>query len=312
MTIQKIQNFLPLIILCLVLFSVTPVIYCDSDEYEIGIDENSTVVWEVIDADEDQIEYLLSVAELDEDDFDYEEEDKIKYEINSITEVSDEEYYIISYNQYENDEDQGSKTERVAMEPDELAEDLEDFELDDYSITFVLTDTEDYIDEVGDDVSDAYKPFVYTSGSSVILNGSVLSFVFWLKMDYDERGILEELSLVYDGQEIFNMEQKSYTKSDRLPLIWVIIIVLIILGAIVTLVIALIVVLTKHAKKKKPPKVSAPTKPSDTAEPEQLEKTKIISEDKEKEEPKKTHFCSNCGTEIDIDATYCAYCGAKF
>ena len=312
MTIQKIQNFLPLIILCFVLFSVTPVIYCDSDEYELGIDENSTVVWEVIDADEDQIEYLLSVAELDEDDFDYEEEDKIKYEINSITENSEEEYYIISYNQYENDEDKGSKAERIAMDPDELADDLEDFELDDYSITFVLTDTEDYIDEVGDDVSDEYKPFVYTSGSSVILNGSVGGFLFWLKMDYDERGILEELSLVYDSNEIFNMEQKSYTKSDRLPLIWGIIIVLIILGAIVTLVIALIVVLTKHAKKKKPPKAPAPTKPSDAAESEQLEKTQIVSEDTAKEEPKKTQFCPNCGTERDMDSTYCTYCGAKF
>jgi hypothetical protein len=132
----------------------------------VGIDENSTVVWEVIDADEDQIEYLLERTDLDEDDFDYEEEDKIKYEIRSITENSEEEYYIISYDHYENDEDHGTKAERVAMDPEELAEDLEeDFELDDYSITFVLTDTEDYIDDVGDDVSDIYKPFVYTSGS---------------------------------------------------------------------------------------------------------------------------------------------------
>ncbi len=312
MRIQKKHNFLLVSILFLVLFSMTPAIYCDSDEYEMGIDENGIIVWEVIDADEDQIEYLLSVAELDEDDFDYEEEDEIKYEINSITEVSDEEYYIISYDEYENDEDQGTKAEKIAMDPGELAEDLEDFELDDYSITFVLTDTEDYIDEVGDDVSDTYKPFVYTSGSSVILNGSVGSFLFWLKMDYDKHGILEEILLVYDGQEIFNMEQKSYTKSNRLPLIWIIIIFLLIIGAIITIVIALIVVLTKHAKKKKPKKVPTPSEPSVIAEPEQLEKTQIVSEDEAKKKPKKTQFCSNCGAERDTDSAYCTYCGSKF
>ena len=124
MKIQTKHNLLTIIVIFLILFSISPVFYCDSDEYEIDIDENSTIVWEVIDADEDQIEYLLSVTDLDEDDFDYEEEDKIKYEINSIGEVSDEEYYMISYNHYENDEEKGSKTERIAMDPEDLAEDL--------------------------------------------------------------------------------------------------------------------------------------------------------------------------------------------
>lgn len=296
----------------LIFSSITPIIYCDSDEYEIDIDENSTIVWEVIDADEEQIDYLLSVTELDEDDFDYEEEDKIKYEINSISEISEDEYYVISYDQYENDENQGAKAERIAMDPEELAEDLEDFELDDYSITFVLTDTEDYIDEVGDDVSDTYKPFVYTSGSSIILNGSVGGFLFWLKMDYDEHGILEELSLVYDGAEIFNMEQKSYTKSNQLPLFWLIIVGLLIISSIIIVVVALVVILTKKAKKKRPLKAPAPIKPGAEAEPEQLTKTQIASEAEIKEEPEKTQYCTNCGIKRETDAAFCPYCGYKY
>lgn len=312
MKIQTKHNLLTIIVVFLTLFSITPLFYCDSDEYEIGIDENSTIVWEVIDADEDQIEYLLSETDLDEDDFDYEEEDKIKYEINSISEVSDEEYYVISYDHYENDEHQGSKAERIAMDPEDLAEDLEDFELEDYSITFVLTDTEDYIDEVGDKVSDTYKPFVYTSGSSIILNGSVGGFLFWLKMDYDERGILEEISLVYKGQEIFNMEQKSYTKSNDLPLFWLIIVVLLILSAVIIVVVALIVVLTKKAKKKRAPKAPAPIKPFADAEPEQLTKTQIVPEAEIEKEPDKTQYCMNCGTKRDTDAAFCSYCGSKF
>ena len=199
------------------------------------------------------------------------------------------------------------------MDPGDLAEDLEeDFELDDYSITFVLTDTEDYIDEVGDEISDTYKPFVYTSGASVILNGSVGGFLFWLKIDYDEHGILEEISLVYDGQEIFNMEQKSYTKSDRLPVIWVIIIVLLIIAAIIIIVIAIIVVVVKKAKRKKVPKAVEPTKPSDTVETEQIPKTQLPPKEEVKKEPKKKQFCANCGTERDKDATFCTYCGSKF
>ncbi len=312
MMIQKTHNFLLVIVVFLVLFSMTPAIYCDSDEYEVGIDENSTIVWEVIDADEDQIEYLLSVTDLDKDDFDYEKEDKIKYEINSISEVSDEEYYIISYDYYENDEDQGPKAERIAMDPEDLAEDLEDLELDDYSITFVLTDTEDYVDKVGDKVSDTYKPFIYSSGSSVILNGSFGGFLFWLKMDYDKRGILEEISLVYDGKEIFNMEQRSYTKSNQLPLFWLIIILLLIISAIVIVVVALVVVLTKKAKKKRLPKAPTPIKPSADAEPEQLTKTQVVSQAEIKKEPVKTQFCANCGTKRDADAEFCTYCGSKF
>lgn len=296
----------------LVLFSITPVAYCNNDEYEVGIAENSTIVWEVIDVDEDQIEYLLSVTDLDEDDFDYEEEDKIKYEINTISEVSDDEYYIISYDEYENDENQGARAERVAMDPGELAEDLEeDFQLDDYSITFILTDTEDYIDEVGDDVSDPYKPFVYTSGSSIILNSSV-GDLFWLKMDYDEHGILEEISLVYNGQEIFNMELKSYTKSNQPPLFWIIIVLLLIIGAVIIVVVALVIVLTKKAKKKRPPKAPVLIKPATEAEPEKLTKTKIAPEAESKKELDKTKFCVNCGSERDTDAAYCTYCGAKF
>ncbi len=312
MKIPKKHNLLTIIVVLLTICSITPIFYCDSDEYEIGIEENSKVVWEIIDADEDQLEQLLSLTDLDEDDFDYEEEDKIKYEINSISEVSDEEYYVISYDHYENDEDKGTKAERIAMDPEELSEDLEDFELDDYSITFVLTDTEDYIDEVGDKVSDTYKPFIYTSGSSIILNGSVGGFLFWLKMDYDERGILEEMSLVYKGEEIFNMEQKSYTKSNELPLLWLLIVGLIIFSAIIIVVVALVVVLTKRAKKKRVPKAPAPIKPSAYAEPEQLAKIQLVSETETKKGPEKTQYCVNCGTKKEKDATYCVYCGSKF
>ena len=312
MKIQKKHNLLTIIVVLLTLFSITPIFYCDSDEYEIGIEENSTVVWEVIDADEDQLEQLLSLTDLDEDDFDYEEEDEITYEINSISEVSDDEYYLISYDHYENDEDKGAKAERIAMDPEDMAEDWEDLKLEDYSIMFVLTDTEDYIDEFGDKVSDTYKNILYTSGSSIILNSTVGGFLFWLKMDYDERGILEEFSLVYNGEEIFNMEQKSYSRSSEPPLLWVIIIVLIIFSAIIIVVVALVVVLTKKAKKKRAPKAPAPIKPSADAEPEQLTKTQMVSEAEAKKGPEKTQYCVNCGTKRDTDAAFCTYCGSKF
>ncbi|MFX1337266.1 MAG: zinc ribbon domain-containing protein [Promethearchaeota archaeon] len=314
MTIHKKINIFSIFIAFLVLFSITPVIYCDSNTYEVGFEENSTIVWEIIDVDKDQIDYLLSVTELDENDFDYKEGDKIKYEINTISEVSEDEYYLISYDYYENDENQGAKAERIAMDPGDLAGDFEeDFELDEYTITFVLTDTEDYIDEVGNEVSDTYKPFVYTSGSSIILNGSFGSFLFWLKMDYDEHGILEEISLVYEGQEIFNMVQKSYTTSNVLPLFWLIIIGILIISAVVIVVVVLVVILTKKSKKSKQPKITAPIKPAEDVEKKQLTKTQMVSEaETKKEVPEITQYCANCGAKRDTEAAFCAYCGSKF
>jgi hypothetical protein len=310
MKIQKKKNLLTIIVTLLILFSIIPVFYCDTDDYEIDVDENGKVVWEVTDVDEDELDNLLSLSDLDADEFDYEEEDRIKYEINSISEVPDE-YYVINYNYYENDEDLGAKSEKIAMDPGDMAEDWEDLSLDDYSVMFVLTDTKDYLDEFGDEVSDSYKKFIYNSGSSIILNGTIGGFLFWLEMDYDDRGIIEEFTLVYDGQEIFKMEQKNYSRSTESP--FLLLVILIIIGIIILSgVVALIVVLSKKAKKQKKVITPTPIISPYKSEGETSIKTNEVTETEVKKEPEKTEYCPNCGSEKEKDAVFCTYCGSKF
>lgn len=312
MKFKKKQYLLIVSLGFLIVVSIIPRIHANSDEYELKIDDNSIIVYEVIDADEEKIEDLLDIADLDDDDFDYEEDDKIKYDVSSISGGSDEDDYVIYYKRYVNGEDHGAGAENIAKDPKDLAEDLEDLELDDYSITFVLTDTEDYIDEVGDEVSDTYKPFISTSGSSIVLNASFGGFLYWLKMDYDKRGILEEMSLVYDGEEIFNMEQKNYAKSPQVSFFWILIFILIIISVVIIAIIALVVFLMKKSKKKEPAKGSSPyISPVDT-KTEQLTKTQVVTGAGIEKEPQKVQYCPECGEKRESDADFCVYCGYKF
>jgi hypothetical protein len=310
MKIQKNYNLLTYILMILILFSISPKFYCASNDYEVGVDENGKIVWEVTDVDKDELDYLLSLSDLDVDEFDYEEEDRIKYEINSINEISDE-YYIINYDYYENDENLGAKSEKIAMDPGDMAEDWEDLSLDDYSVMFVLIDTKDYLKEFGDEVSESYKKYIYNSGSSIILNGTIGGFLFWFEMDYDDRGIIEEFSLVYDGQEIFKMEQKNYSRSTEAP--FFLLLLFIVIGTIILSgVVVVIVVLSKKSKKQKklitPTPIYSPAK----AETENLIKTKEVSKTEIEGVPEKTVYCQNCGAEREKDAIFCTYCGSKF
>ena len=149
------------------------------------------------------------------------------------------------------------------------------------------------------------------SGSSIVLNGSIGAFLFWLKMDYDEHGILEEMSLVYDGEEIFNMEQRSYTKSNVLPLFWGLIIMLLVIVGVIILVVALVVVLIKKSKKKRAPMAPVLIKPAPDTQPEQLAETQKVSVTQVEKESEKILYCPNCGAKKDSDALFCTYCGSK-
>jgi hypothetical protein len=312
MTNQKKYYLLFIIVTLLPLFSITPKSYCASDDYKVGIAENSKVVWEVTNVDKDKLEQFLSSANLNEDDFDYKEDDKFIYEINSITEVSDK-YYLISFNYYENDENKGPKSEKIAKDPKDMAEDWEDQSLDDYSVMFVLTDTKEYLKEFGNKISDTYKNLIYTTSSSIILNGTVGSFLFWLKMKYDKRGILEEFSLVYDSAELFKIELKNYSKTNELPF-FLIIIGIIIVIIVIAAVIAVVVVLNKKAKVKRKAITTTPIVPPADVKTEDLTKAKGVSDAEIKKEPGKREniYCENCGSKRELNAKFCPFCGNKF
>ena len=317
MMIRKSYYFLTFIIVLIPLISLSPLAYCDSDDYELGIEENTKVVWRINEVDEEQIEdFFEDSDELDDSYFDYEEDDKIKFEISSISENSEEEYYTVSYTEYVNDESEGARAQRIAMDPKDMAEDWEeDFDLGGFSIMFILTDTKDYLDDFEDEIDPIYKYFVYVSGSSIIINNTLLTPHFWLKMDYNEDGILEEFTFVLDGDEIFAMELRSYSKQDQFPLLGLIIaIVIITLLAIVVGVVVLVVVLVKRAKKKRKVVPTAPIKTQVDTKPEEVIRTKEPVEAGIKEELEKIDygFCEKCGSKRESNAAFCSYCGSKF
>ncbi len=314
---RKSYCLLTLTIVLIPLISLTPLVYCDSDDYDLGIEENTKAVWRINEVDEEQIEdFFEDSDELDDSYFDYEEDDKVRFDINTISENSEDEYYTVSYNEFVNDESNGARAQRIAMDPKDMAEDWEeDLDLGEFSIMFVLTDTRDYLHDFEDEIDPIYKLFVYVSGSSIIINNTLLTPHFWLKMDYSEDGILEEFTFVLDGDEIFAMELRSYSKQDQFPLLGLIIaIVIITLLAVVIGVVVLVVVLVKKAKKKRKVVPATPQKPPVDTKPEGLIRTKELTEAGVKKEPEKTDYgyCENCGSKRESDAAFCSYCGSKF
>ncbi len=314
---RKSYCLLTLTIVLIPLISLSPLVYCDIDDYDLGIEENSVAVWRINEVDEDKLEEFFDDSdELDDSYFDYEEDDKVRFEISSISENSEEEYYTVGYTEYVNDESKGARAQRIAMDPKDIAEDWEeDLDLGEFSIMFILTDTKDYLDDFDDEIDPIYKPFVYVSGSSIIINNTLLMPHFWLKMDYSEDGILEEFTFVLDGDEIFAMELRSYSKQDQFPLLGLIIaIVIITILAIVIGVVVLVVVLVKKAKKKRKIVPATPQKPPVDTKPEGVIRTKEPAEAGVKEEPEKIDygFCEKCGSKRESDEAFCSYCGSKF
>jgi len=314
---RKSYYLLTLTIVLIPLISLTPLVYCDSDDYDLGIEENTKVVWRINEVDEEKLEDFFDDSdELDDSYFDYEEDDKVRFEINSISENSEEEYYTVSYTEFVNDESKGARAQRIAMDPKDMAEDWEeDLDLGEFSIMFILTDTKDYLDDFEDEIDPIYKPFVYVSGSSIIINNTFLMPHFWLKMEYDEDGILEEFTFVLDGDEIFAMELRSYSKQDQFPLLGLIIAIIIItILAVVIGVVVLVVVLVKKARKKTKVVPPVPQKPPVDTKPEGVIRTKEPTEAEVKKEPEKIDYgyCENCGSKRESDATFCSYCGSKF
>lgn len=314
---RKSYCLLTLIIVLIPLISLSPLVYCDSDDYELGIEENTKVVWRINEVDEEQLEDFFDDSdELDDSYFDYEEDDKVRFDINSISENSEDEYYTVSYTEFVNDESKGARAQRIAMDPKDIAEDWEeDFDLGEFSIMFILTDTKDYLDDFEEEIDPIYKLFVYVSGSSIIINNTLLTPHFWLKMDYNEDGILEEFTFVLDGDEIFAMELRSYSEQDQFPLLGLIIaIVISSLLAIVIGVVVLVVVLVKRAKKKRNVVPTAPIKTQVDTKPEGAIRTKEPTEAGVKEEPEKIDYgyCEKCGSKRESDAAFCSYCGSKF
>jgi len=305
--IQKKKYLVILLIGVLCCISVSPTAYCDSDDYDLAIEENSEVIWEVTDADEAEIEAFLSYTDYDGDDFDFEEEDEFTYKINSISEVSDD-YYSIDFNYFEDDEDHGTKSERVAMDPGDMAEKWEENNIDSYSMMFILTDIEDYLDEFEDDISDIYKNFVFTTSSKIILNATSIGYPYVLIMEYEDRGILDEFTLIYQGNEIFKVELKDYIKPPEFPLLGVMIVILIV-GGIITGVVIVVVSLNKSAKKKAKLKPPVPITPYVETKTEVMTTTKEVSEPEIKKGPEKSLFCPVCGSKRESDAKFCPYCG---
>jgi len=303
--------------------ALIPVVFVRSDDYDLSIDENTVIEWEVTTANEDELEQYFSYStDYDESDFDYEEGDEIKVEISSITEYDD--YYYVECKYYENSENQGYLYEKVAIDPADLAEDLAEDYGDSYSVVFICTDTKDYLAEFDENVPPAYSYFVYASGSALFINLTSSGYPYCIIVEYDEDGIQEKLSLLKDNLLIFEMELQDVSHLNPFATFLMIFIIVNIVVIILIAVIVTVVILSKRSKKKVSPKTQptpqlTPTpapqpyaipKVSIPTQPTEFPKEKLETEEGEAKVEAK--YCEHCGALKDKDDKFCPFCGVKY
>lgn len=311
MKFKKNRKYLILIFSFLLL--MVPSVHADSDEYEVGFDENTEITWEFTKVNEDLLEemYEFYDPEYEDVDFDYEEDDELKIKITSI-DNEDEDYYELNFNLYENDELVGPSYFKVAKDPDDLAEDWINDENDpyfdygdSYDLFIILTDTEDYLEEFEETISTATleSAFISASSDSIVINNSFLGREDSVAFEYDDDGILEKMTIVYRNIEILEMELKDVTK-DQFNLQTFLIITIVIAIILTPIIIGIVLIIKRRSRKSKG--IEKPKESKGVVKPSAIPKTSIPPNIMEK-----ASFCEFCGTTRKTDATFCTSCGNK-
>lgn len=293
-------------------FVILPIIFADEDDYDVGFDEDTVMVWRCTTANEYYLEQLFAM--IPDYDLDYllevEEGDKIKFEIRSITEYDD--YYKVDFNFYEgkdldDSDNKGIYSEIISKDPEELVEAWlygEEFE---NSIIFILTNTKDYLKELNDNIPQIFQIAAYATSTTLVLNGTVIGFPYWITIKYDGDGILDKLELYYERILIYEIELRSVKTSENyflIALITTVIIVIIALNAI-----GAVILIYFHQKKTRSDRETPQLPPHELKIP--------VSEQKPLEIPKKTilkkeyvkKYCTYCGNKREIENNFCIYCG---
>ncbi|MFX1393429.1 MAG: zinc ribbon domain-containing protein [Promethearchaeota archaeon] len=286
----------------------------DSDEYDLGIDENTEITWEFSEVNEEKLEELRDEYGIDYIalDTDYEEGDEIMYKLTNYDDQED--YYKLYFDVYEEDERIGYTHARIAKDPDDLAADLfEDIGQNDftYDFLFTLTKTNEYIQEFGSSIPEIYTLFVSVSYSSIIINSTAVGLEGVVILKYDDNGILEEFTIYYQEYLILLIELDDVSKPEIDFFLVSIIILIIIIIVGVNIVIAVVLILKHRKKREIVDKTLAPKKEVISAEvPKKAISPMIIDESPINLDDIK--YCEMCGTKREVNNKFCTNCGNKF
>ncbi|MFW9899474.1 MAG: zinc ribbon domain-containing protein [Candidatus Thorarchaeota archaeon] len=291
-------------------FAILPIIFADDDDYDVGFDENTVIVWRCETAKEYYLEQFYAIVE--DYDFEYldiEEEDKIKFEIRSITEYDD--YYTVYFTFFEgkdldDSDNKGIYSETISKDPEDLIESWlygEEFET---SILFILTDTKDYLKELNENIPQIFQIAAYATCTTLVLNGTAIGFPYWITIRFNDDGILDRLELYYEKMLIYEIELRSVKPSENY---FVIILLVIVITSIIAVIVAIIVVLIYLHQKSARSERELPQIPHDEviiSEPVQKPiETSILK----KEYVKK--YCTYCGNKRETGDNFCIFCGKK-
>lgn len=311
----KILSLASLLLCCSIV--VFQSVRADSDEYDLGIEEDTEITWEFTKVNEEMLEELFELYEVEYEAiyFDYKEGDELKYKLTSYDEEDD--YYRLYFNVYENDELEGYTTHKVAKDPDDLSADWyavagqTNIEYGDtYDLAIILTDTRDYLKEFDESIPSWDHERVYATSKSIVINNTDVNREDVAIFEYDEDGILEVFTLIYKNIIILEIELDDVSKSE-FNLFFLILIVVIISSVVIVLVVAILLIIRQG--KKVPVKVKAVELKKEIV-PFQapIESIPATIADNSVMGVEEIIFCELCGAKKEVDAIFCTNCGNKF
>jgi len=314
-TILK-RVYLVIFVLCFSIMFVSSA-RADSDEYDLELDENTEITWEFTTVNEALLEELFKRYDVDYEalNHDIEEGDEIKYKLTSYDEEDD--YYMLYFNVYEDDELEGYTTHKIAKDPDDLSADWYTLPGEpvsnygnSYDLLIILTDTRDYLEDFDNSIPAADHDRVYSTSSSIVINNTVLYRDDIGIFEYDEDGILEKFTLIYKDVPILIIELDDVSKS-QLSILVFLIIGIIIAGVVVLLAVGIILIVKN--KNKIPVKITPLDPKKGVIAPPISETPRTIpTTNQAASGSQKIRYCDLCGAKRDVDALFCTSCGNRF
>ena len=166
-----------------------------------------------------------------------------------------------------------------------------------------------YLKELNDNIPQIFQIAAYATSTTLVLNGTVIGFPYWITIRFDDDGILDRLELHYEKILIYEIELRSVKTSENY---FVIILLVVGIVAVIAVIVSVTVVLIYLHQKSTRSERELPQVPPDEViitepvqKPIETPKNSILKQEYVKK------YCTYCGNKREKEDNFCISCGKE-